>query len=305
MMKRLILIFTGILILTTLAAQQIPLSESYYIDKYSFSPSYAGNQNAGYIFTGYRSDWTGIKGGPKTFRISYNDRFMSNSGYGIKIMSDKAGIFNQLYFLGSYSYSLKAGEDHRVLFGLSAGLYRNSINLLDYYNDPNYNIDPALVRDDINSKIKFMSDASLTWLWKGLEAGFMFANINFGDAHYKNAGTKYNPVANFQFHATYEWAVAENWDLLPLAILRGGKYVLSQFEVATMVRYQKKVWATLVFRDPGIFGAGIGCNIAEGLILNYNFNFASNVALNVFNNHEFCLGLNIFKFAVKKQAPAL
>lgn len=289
-----------LLICTTLAAQQIPLSESYFLDKYSFAPSFAGNFNTKYLFTGYRSDWTGIEGGPKTFRISFNDRFMTNSGYGVKLILDKAGIFNQLYLMGSYSYNLKVSGDHNFLFGLSAGLYRNSLNMAEYYNDPLYNIDPSLISENIHSGIKFMSDVSIAWIWKGLEAGFMFSNINFGDASYKEVEVTYNPMANFQAHATYDWKVAENWDIEPLLIVRGGKYILSQFEIAVRGLYQQKVWANLVFRDPGIWGAGIGCNIGRGVKINYNFNFASNVTLNVFNNHEFCLGINIFEFAVKK-----
>lgn len=301
-MKKLITALAGMLTFSIIAAQQIPISEGYFIDRYSFSPSYAGNYNPQFLFLDYRSDWTGINGGPKTFRMSYNDRFMTNSGYGAKLILDKAGIFNQLYFMGSYSYNLKVSEDHHILFGLSAGVYRNTINMREYYNDPTYNIDPSLISENINSKIKFMSDASVVWLWKGLEAGFMFSNINFGDAHYKEVDVKYKPLSNFQFHADYYWTVGERWDVEPFAIVRGGKYILSQFEFATRVLYQKKLWGSLVYRDPGIFGVGLGCNIGEAFIINYNFNFASNVALNVFTNHEFCLGINIFKLASKKQS---
>ncbi|MGB8491875.1 MAG: PorP/SprF family type IX secretion system membrane protein, partial [Bacteroidales bacterium] len=141
-MKKLITALAGMLTFSVIAAQQIPISEGYFIDRYSFSPSYAGNYNPQFLFLDYRSDWTGINGGPKTFRMSYNDRFMTNSGYGAKLILDKAGIFNQLYFMGSYSYNLKVSEDHHILFGLSAGVYRNTINMREYYNDPTYNIDP-------------------------------------------------------------------------------------------------------------------------------------------------------------------
>ena len=300
-MKKLISVLAGILVFSIAHSQQMPLSESYYLDKYSFSPSYAGNYNPRFLFLDYRSDWTGIDGGPKTFRASYNDRLMMNSGYGAKLILDRAGIFNQLYVLGSYSYNLKVSEDHHILFGLSAGLYRNTINMLEYYNDPEYNIDPSLISKDIKSKIKFMSEASLVWTWKGLEAGFMFSNINFGDAHYKDLDIVYKPMANFRFHASYDWKVSENWDVEPLAVVRGGKYILSQFEFAARAVYRQKVWGSLVYRDPGVIGAGIGCSIGEALLINYNFNFASNVALNIFNNHEFCLGINIFRLASKKQ----
>src|SRR5512133_2531972 len=169
-MKKLLIISVILLTGITIRAQQSPLSENYFMDRYSLAPSYAGNYNPKYLITGYRSDWTGISGGPKTFKLSYNDLFpfMKNAGYGGKIIYDKAGIFSQLYIQGSYSYNLKVSADHHILFGLSAGLYRNRLNLLDFYNDPKYTLDPSLISQDINSKLKFMSDFSAVWLWQNI-----------------------------------------------------------------------------------------------------------------------------------------
>jgi len=300
-MKKLLLFLITILTAATAYSQQSPLSEGYFMDKYSLAPSYAGNYNPKFLFAGYRSDWTGIDGGPKTVRLSYNDLFpyMQNAGYGGKIVYDKAGIFSQLYILGSYSYNLKINEYHRVMFGLSAGFYRNRLNLLDYYNDPKYTIDPSLVSQDINSKLKFMSDFSAVWEWKGVEAGFLFSNISFGDASYKEVALKYNPVTNFQFHATYLYNINKDWEVSPMVILRGGKYIRSQFEFASQVLYLKKVWGSLVFRDPGVFGFGLGANIGKGLKIGYNFNIATNVAMGVLNNHELTLGINLFEYLQK------
>jgi type IX secretion system PorP/SprF family membrane protein len=297
-MKKLLIILTAIGFGISLKAQQIPISENYYMDKYSLAPSYAGNYNAKYLFMGYRSDWTGVDGGPKTVRLSYSDLLpvMKNAGYGGKIIYDKAGIFSQLYILGTYSYNLQINQDHHIMFGLSMGFYRNRLNLLDYYNDPKYTIDPSLVSLDINSRLKFMSDFSAVWTWKGAEAGFMFSNISVGDASYKDVALKYNPLANYQFHATYLYNINEDWDLAPLVIIRGGKYIRSQFEVASQVMYLKKFWGSLVFRDPSIFGFGAGASINKGLKIGYNFNFATNVVMGAFNNHEVTIGLNIFEY---------
>jgi type IX secretion system PorP/SprF family membrane protein len=304
-MKRLIIILTTILTGAAIYAQQSPLSESYFMDKYTLAPSYAGNYNSKYLFLGYRSDWTGIDGGPKTFRLSYNDMLMQNAGFGAKLIYDKAGIFNQLYIMASYSYNLKVAEDHHVMFGLSAGLYHNSINLADYYNDPDYNIDPALIREDVSSKLKFMSDVSVVYSWNGLEAGVLFSNISFGDATYKDVNLKYNPLSNFQVHASYLYSIAEDWDIIPFVLVRGGKNVKTQFEVAAQAVWQKRIMASLVFRDPGILGFGIGANIDKGLKLYYNFNFATNVNMGIFNNHEITLGFNIFEYVGKKDQPMI
>ena len=302
-MKITYLILAGLMTTAVLCAQQTPISENYFMDKYSLAPSYAGNFNPKYLITGYRSDWSGIKGGPKTLRITYNDvlPFMSNAGYGGKIIFDKAGIFSQLYIMGSYSYNLKVAEGHQVMFGLSAGIYHNSINLSEYYNDPDYTIDPALLNGDVKSKIKFMSDFSAVYAWNGLETGLLFSNISFGDASYKEVALKYNPLSNFQFHATYLINIAEDWEVAPLLIVRGGKYIKSQFELASQVLYMKRFWGSLVFRDPGVLGFGLGASIGKGLKIGYSFNFATNVALGIYNNHEVSIGFNLFEYLKKKE----
>jgi len=295
-MKKTGLIISLALLGVVLMGQQIPLSENYFNDRYSLAPSYAGNHNAGYLFTGYRSDWSGVEGGPKTLRLSFNNTLMQNAGYGGKIVYDKAGIFRQLYIMGSYSYRLEFMESHFVLFGLSAGFYYNGINMAAYYNDPNYTIDPALINADVRSKLKFMSDFSVAYRWENVEAGFLFTNVTFGEATYTGVETVYKPLANFQFHAGYKYDINETWGLSPLVILRGGKYIRSQFEVATRVSYLNRFHGSLAFRDPGVIGIGAAADIDKGVKFGYNFNMATNVRLNAFSSHEVTLGVNIFEY---------
>ncbi|MBE0674643.1 MAG: PorP/SprF family type IX secretion system membrane protein [Bacteroidales bacterium] len=295
-MKHIILITALTLATITIAGQQIPLSENYFSDRYSLAPSYAGNHNVKYLFTGYRSDWSGVPGGPKTVRISYNDALMQNAGVGGKVIYDKSGIFRQLYIMGSYSYRLEFMESHFLMFGLSAGIYNNGINMSDYYNDPDYTIDPALIDGDIKSSIKFMSDFSVVYRWENVEAGLLFTNITFGDANYAEVETVYKPLANFQFHTSYNYALNEEWDLMPLVIVRGGKYVRSQFEMAVQAVYADRFRGSVVYRDPSILGVGLGADIINGLKFGYNFNMATNVTMNAFSSHEVTLGINIFEF---------
>jgi type IX secretion system PorP/SprF family membrane protein len=300
-MKKLIISLIAIISGAMVYAQQMPLSENYFLDKYSLAPSYAGNFNNRYLFMGYRSDWSGVEGGPKTLRLSYNDHLMQNAGWGGKFIYDKAGIFKQIIIMGSYSYNVKLTDEQRIMFGISAGFYSNTLNLKDYYNDPTYNIDPALISADVTSKLKFMSDVSVVYSYKGLDAGFLFSNINFGDSKYDEVDVHYKPLANYQLHASYNYKISDKWDIDPLVVLRGGKYIKSQLEIASSVVYQKNLWGSLLFRDPGIWGIGVGGNIMKGLKLGYNFNFASAVASRFYNNHEIVIGINFSEISKSKR----
>jgi len=292
-MKQIIISIAFVLVSAVLAAQQMPLSENYFLDRYSLSPSYAGHFSPGSLVAGYRSDWSGIEGGPRTLRLSYSDMLMANAAYGGKLIYDRAGIYDQLYLMGTYSYNLKVSGDHRVLLALSAGIYNNTINFTDYYNDPKYNLDPVMIRDDVRSKMKFMSDFSAVYIFKDIEAGVMFANINFGDAKYEDVDVTYKPLANYQVHAAFLYRFDERWAVNPLAYIRGGRFIKNQVGISARVIYQNNLWASLSFRDPSILGFGLGGKIAKGLSFSYNFNMATAVELNVFNSHEIAIGIII------------
>jgi type IX secretion system PorP/SprF family membrane protein len=299
-MKKITIISIAIILNANLLAQQVPFAENYALDKYSLSSAYAGNCKDKYLFVSYRRDWSGLSEGPRTFRVSYNDAFKSKIGIGGKIIYDKAGIFNQLFAMGTYSYKLQVNKDQFVFFGISAGIYRNTLNLGDYYNDPNYNLDPSLTDKNVDSKIKFMTDYSFVYSLYKIEAGLLFSNISFGDAKYSYSSVKYKPLSNYQLHVTYTYTFSENWDFTPTLIFRGGKYIKNQFEIATQALFQKKFWGSFLFRDNSVWGLGFGAIIYKSVLFNYSYNLNTKIAPNTFQNHEFTLGLNISDFFQKK-----
>ena len=298
-MKKVITLLSIVFFAAGVKAQQMPISENYFMDRSSLSPAYSGYADPGVLFTSYRSDWTGIEGGPKSLRISYSDLLMNNATWAARIIYDDAGIFKQLYMMGTYSYNLAITEEQKIMMALSAGLYHNKLNFSEYYNDPNYNLDPVLINEDVRSKLKFMTDFSFVYLYKGIETGIMFANINFGDAKYKETDVTYKPLANFQFHLGYSYTLSDKWIINPLIYYRDGRYIKGQMAMAARVIYQERLWGSLSFRDPSIWGIGIGGEIIDGIRVAYNFNLSSSVEINAFNNHEVALGLDIRKMLKK------
>jgi type IX secretion system PorP/SprF family membrane protein len=301
-MKNIIQIISGLLLCSSMWGQQLPLTESYYVDKYALSPAYAGNSNNKCLFANFRRDWSGVGTGPQTFRLSYHDGFQSKAGIGGKIVFDKTGIFEQLFGLATYTYRIEFVQNHFLFFGLSAGIYRNTLNFSDYYNDPNFTTDPTMINKDVKSKMRFVSDFSAVYSFSGIETGVMFTNINFGEAEYSDVAVKYKPLSNYQFHATYTYELKQNWALSPLVILRGGKDISNQLELAVQASYRKIVWASLMHRGKGVIGVGIGANPYKGIVFNYNYNMSSSITVNAFQNHEITLGFKMGEFLKKELA---
>jgi type IX secretion system PorP/SprF family membrane protein len=294
-MKKLVYLSLLLLIPKGLHGQQFPFMEGYNVNPYSMSPAYAGLKNTRTLFLDYRSDWTGIEGGPRTYQLSYNDRILEKIGVGGIFIYDKTDIFKQTLLLGTYNYEVKIVEGHLLNLGLSVGFYRNSIDLAKYYNNPDYVLDNVLMYGLQKSRIKFATDLSAMYRHGNIETGILFSNVMFGSAKYNSSDIAYKPTKNFLLHASYDYVINEKWSVKPFVLLRGGQHYPTQLELASQVTFIKNFWGTAVFRTGGIWGLGFGGEIYKGIILNYSYNLSSNVSMNAFGSHQLTLGIRIFE----------
>ena len=299
-MKKLIITLIGLMPVVVFG-QQFPFMENYSINTFSLSPAYAGIHNPKTLFIDYRSDWSGLNGGPTTCQLSYNDKLNKKIGLGGRFIYDKTDIFKQILILGTYTYEVKVAEGHLLNFGLSAGFFRNSIDLAKYFNDPTYVNDAALIYGMEKSKLKFASDFSVLYRYKQAEGGILFSNLMFGTAKYRNTDLKYKPLKNYLLHASYLFDIDDKWSVKPTAILRGGQNIPVQFEIAPTITWNDRFWGTTVYRTCGIFGFGLGGEVFDGILVNYSYNLSSNVALNTFGSHQLSLGVRIFNFIKNKK----
>jgi type IX secretion system PorP/SprF family membrane protein len=284
-----------------LNGQQGPIAEGYFTDRYALSPAYAGNFSLSYLSLAYTSGWIGTDGGPVTLSVSYNDKlpFMKGAGFGGKMLLDKAGIFRQLFVAGSYSYGIEAGNGHSIMFGLSGGIWQVSVDAAKYYSDPSFNVDPVLLNGNIRSKIKFLSEASAVWKYKGAEAGITFSNMTFGNAQFTDVPLSYNPLSLFTVHALYEVELSDSWNLTPAVLVRSAEGSKMITEVAARGLYMNKVWGTVMWRSTSTLGMGIGGTFLGGVDLGYSFAIGTNVNGGALNTHNITLGISIAKLADK------
>ena len=299
-MKKLIYISIMLVMPVGLFGQQFPFMEAYNVNSFNMNPSYAGLKSAKTLFLDYKSDWTGVDGGPVTYQLSYNDRLNSNVGIGGRFIYDKTDIFKQTMLLGTYTYEVHFAEEHIVNFGLSAGFFKNSIDLGKYYNDQTYVQDDVLISGIEKSKVKIATDISALYRYGNIEGGILFSNVMFGTAKYSTADITYKPLKNYMVHASYSYQIDDIWSVKPFVLFRGGQNYPSQIELASEASYKKKVWGMLVFRTGGIWGLGFGAEVSDGILVNYSYNLSTNVALNTFGSHQITLGVRLFNKRANK-----
>lgn len=303
-MKNLLLPIIALLFTIDSYGQQLPLSENYFVDRYSLSSAYAGNSENKNLVLSYRRDWSGIDNAPRTLRIGYHDGFKTNAGLGARIILDKFGIFQSFYGMATYSYRLKLAENQHLFFALSAGIHQNTINFSRFYNDPGFTSDPAMINKDVKSAIRLVSDFSVVYTYGSFHAGLLLSDVSYSDAKYSNVQVKYSPFIHYQLHTSYTIPVNDTWEITPMAIVRGGKNVPLLIEVASQFKYKNRIWSNIGHRGKDLICVGFGADAGKGILLNYSYNLFTGVTVSGFQNHELTIGLRLSDFLRKKEVPA-
>ncbi len=122
-------------------AQQDPLYSQYFNNPMLINPAFAGSNERLYAGAAYRSQWTGIEGGPVTLNFNSHIGLVNNKvGVGMLAVQDQLGDIKNTQYGGVFSYRIKLSNS-TFSFGMQAGFTR-------YATDPNAvrvlnNPDPA------------------------------------------------------------------------------------------------------------------------------------------------------------------
>ncbi len=135
-MKRIVLTCLFYMLLLPLFAQQNAQYGQYIFNGLYINPAYAGYKDEIYMQAFFRSQWTGIKGGPQSLSISIDaPAYKGKIGLGAIVTKDKIGAQSSLNAVGNFVYRIKLDreETKTLAFGLGVGVTQIGLNgaLLD------------------------------------------------------------------------------------------------------------------------------------------------------------------------------
>jgi len=133
-----------------LSAQQTPQYSQYMFNYFSINPAMAGTKECLDLKLGYRSQWVGFAGAPKTTFATLSSRLKlkksSNPyvhhGVGVKVESDVMGLTSATKLYLAYAYHFTLGRDLKASAGIFGGLeqFRFNVNGANAWQGP----DPAI-----------------------------------------------------------------------------------------------------------------------------------------------------------------
>ncbi len=291
---RISFVITFILTVFSASAQQIPNSNQYLVNRYLLSPSYAGYDQKSKVYIGYRNSWSGFQDAPKTSLISAFIPASDRVWLGAQIISDKAGVFDNLYAQFSYTYHLEVGYDQMIYFGMWASMFQNKITLgnlsLDTFDDP------ILIGQSELTGFSVNAGASILYNWRkgyiGVSIPYLFSNKDIyvlSDA--KNVVELYKQIIG---HASYKFRINYDLEIEPFLVYRWIKDFDSQIDFSLLFIYRENYWIGLTYRDIGKTAVSFGSHFTKDFTFNYTFEFVTKSYLaQPSSTHEFTLGFTL------------
>ena len=275
-------------------AQQYPLFTNYILNCYGFNPAIAGSNNYWDARATYRTQWTGIEGGPKTQIVSVHGP-VKKLGIGGYFFNDGAGKLRRTGGTATVAY----GIDLMGLGNLRAGVGLNSFKfrLTDDGNtigtaDPLLTDGMSTTVFDVTAGLYFKMNNGL---FVGLSAPqLMKQELELTD---ENVADR-NLVPHYYFMAGYPLQVSEKIKLEPSVLLKYTDTAPMQFDISLRAFLNEKLWLGGTYRHGSAATGMIGYDLTPAI----NFAYAYDMTLNDIkeahmSSHEITIG---FKFGLPK-----
>jgi len=265
--------FIAILALSVLSevqAQQDPHYTQYMYNMSVMNPAYAGSKESVSGGLLYRKQWVEIEDAPSTGTFFIHSPVGKNVGLGLSVVSDKIGPVEENNFYGDFSYTLNLGGEHRLAFGLKAGLTMHKIDFNSIYPtlpDPN---------DDVfgsgNPNATFMNIGSGVFYYTN-KYYLAFSVPNMLKSKYLDFdGRKYGTeVLHYFLTGGYVFDINPNLKFKPFAMIKTSLNAPTSVDVSTNFMLYDKLELGATYRLEDSFGALVNFAITPSLRIGYAY----------------------------------
>jgi type IX secretion system PorP/SprF family membrane protein len=266
-----------ICICLTSFGQQQPLFTNILVNQYLYNPAYAGVYKGLEVAGGYRNQWSGFVGAPKTlFLNGYSIlKKKPKMALGGLISSDKMGLLQRNSFYASYSYNLKLSKKVNASFGISAGAVRYNVRVYDAKPYPTDQDDPFLKSNILNANA-FDANVGLYLYSKK----FFFS---LSGQQITNSKVQWNPkygtlTPHLYAYTGYDFVLdkkKKEWVLQPSLLIRYNNPAPYQLEANLKITYKDMFWIAGSYRPKASTSFLFGISISKQYTIAYAFDYAN------------------------------
>ncbi|WP_322550922.1 type IX secretion system membrane protein PorP/SprF [Flavobacterium psychraquaticum] len=272
-----------------LHAQQDPHYTQYMYNMNVINPAYAGSKENLSIGMLYRKQWVDIEDAPTTFTLSGHSPVGKNVGLGLSVISDKIGPVEENNIYGDFSYTLNLGGEHKLAFGIKAGITLQQVGLFsDIYTTLPQPNDPAFSEDTNNSY--FNLGSGLFYYTDKYYVAFSVPNM-MKSKHLDFDGREFgSEVSHYFLTGGYVFDLSQNVKFKPFFMMKSAFNAPTSLDVSTNFLFNEKFEAGLTYRLDDSFGAMVNYAITPSLRIGYAYDhIVSDLNVTSPSSHEFIL----------------
>ena len=277
-------------------AQQIPLTDHYYINPSLYNPAAVGYNDLFEAYLIRNEKFRDFDGGHIFHAFTLGTGLKNGKyGIGINLSNTNIGIFNRTQSDFAYSYRIKINNQHFLRLGLSAGISDLRLNLSRTNADMN---DELLLASHYNNT-EFIANIGAYYTNKNLTIGLAIPQlINRSNLTKYDGEDLYRQSRHYLLSASYEIPIRSIKDLsfVPNFMMRYVNNTPLQYDVNALLKLKNKGWFSVNYRNKYAIGLNIGVNALKNFKVGYSYNVnTQNTAHISASNHELLIGYSFLK----------
>jgi type IX secretion system PorP/SprF family membrane protein len=302
-MKKILHTIILLVSVSTFKAQQLPIYSQFYFNDYVINPAATGLGEVSVIQLGFRNQWTGFTGAPRTFSVGgYARLAKKRMGIGgMLFRDDTGGALSQTGALINYSYHLKIDADNMLAMGLSGAINQYAFDgsqISNIQNDAALQTSAKQITPDLNFGIMYQWDKKLR---VGISANQLLEARLLALDSYNQLNIPMNRLArHFCGTVSYKADINRKLQFEPYALIRSTFINPAQFELGTRVINNKSFMAGLSYRHQDAAIIMIGAYLKD-LYFTYNYDLTlSDIKRSSSGSHELMVGYRFRSSSMKQ-----
>ena len=283
-------------------AQQQSLYTNYLLNQYLYNPAYAGVEEGTVLSIGYRNQWLGFDGAPKSFMVSGYGKLKKkpNMALGGIITTERIGLLQRTTFHATYSYHLKINKKAAINFGLGVGGIQHKVRV---YDAKPYDRDDSFLSSDVLRALAFDANAGFYFYTKNFFLGFSDQHMPNSKIVWENSTGR--NTTHFYAYTGYSFHLDKAWVIQPTILVRTNSPAPYQLEYNARVIYDEMVWLGFSYRHQSSGCFMLGCKIDKQLSFAYSYDLTLSAIKKYSNGSHEIMVSYLIPFKKKKSKSDL
>ena len=281
-------------------AQQLPLTDHYYINPSLYNPAAVGYNNLLQAYLIRNEKFRDFDGGHIFHAFTLGAGLKDGKyGIGINLTNNNIDIFNRTQADFAYSYRIKINSQQFLRLGLSAGISDFRLN----FNKTNADMNDELLQASHYNNTEFIANIGAYYTYKNLTIGLAIPQLISRSKLTKYDGEDlYRQARHYLLSGSYEIPIRSIKDLsfVPNFMMRYVNNTPLQCDVNALLKLKNKGWFSVNYRNKYAIGLNIGVQALKNFKVGYSYNVnTQNTAHISASNHEILIGYSFRKKSSK------